>query len=92
MYNTTAMLFIGANNQTKQIDYHSLWLTLDLYSKGWNMQGEGIGSWIGDHEKSVVVFISGLSEGKLQSLIRDLKRVLEQDSIGVIMLPAMQFI
>lgn len=87
----TSVLFIGANNITKQLERKKLEQVLDIFAEGYTIT-ESMGAWQGLKEPSVIVYISGLSSRKLQSLIRDLKRELGQDAIGLIQLPEMFFI
>jgi hypothetical protein len=74
-------LFIGANNDTKQVELEKIQQTLDQYFEGYTIT-QANGRWQGSNEPSVVVDLTLEDDSMLQTAMRTLNEVLNQDAIG----------
>jgi len=89
-------LFIGANNETGEVEKGAINSVLESHFGGWTMY-DSMGYWNGGYEKSVVVEIQPKSadmesQWEVERLIGILKARLKQDSIGYQILPPINFI
>jgi len=85
----TVQLFVGANNFTGEVDRQLLIDTLNDRHEGYTLS-EGQGMWQGKPEPMVLVTISD-SFDRVMSTILKIKTTLNQDAVGWIKLPDMQF-
>ena len=76
-------MFIGANNDTGNVEVAKVESVLDKHFDGYNYLHSS-GRWQGMNEKSLNVFIA-TSEPikKIKSVVQELKKILIQDSIMV---------
>ena len=75
-------LYIGSNNVTKVCEVAKIEKILDKTYKGYTIV-KSSGVWEGEHEDSVIVSLVEMDGYVLETVIRDLKEELGQDSIMV---------
>jgi len=84
-------LYVGSNNKTGRLEYAKA-----IRIAGDQFQGltafKGIGYWQGVQEKCVIIEIETEEKTKVRDLIRTLAKGLNQESIGWVILPKMQFL
>ena len=85
-------LYVGADNTTKEVDMPTLLAILNDRFDGYTIT-ESVGAWKGTQEKSVVVEteIADNVETVVDEVVRVIKANLDQQSVGVVILPAMSF-
>lgn len=76
----TYNLYIGANNETKQVEQEKLEYLLDGFTDGYTVI-KSTGVWKGEHEDSVIVTIMSEPE-HLETLLKVLKMDLKQEAIA----------
>lgn len=81
--------YIGADNKTHKVDWHTIEKTLSKRHEGFTLVPV-IGYWHGKQEKSCMAVIEDDANLVKQS-IKDLQRVLQQDSIGYQQVSEVQF-
>jgi N6-adenosine-specific RNA methylase IME4 len=86
----TYRLFIGANNETGNVETSLIESKLNQHFEGYTIEN-ATGYWLGKKESSVIVTISG-NEQTILNVIRELKEVLKQDAIAYQLAPALNFI
>jgi hypothetical protein len=80
-----AKFYIGANNATGRVEKRKIYKTLKQGGiKGFFLKDDGRGSDGGKMEDAVKLEIAGMSVKDADKLAREFKRVLNQESIGVV--------
>lgn len=87
----TYKLYIGSNNQTKQLELTKIKKCLGLYFTGATIYN-CLGYYKGSEEKTAILEISTQNKSKIYQLIKVLKQELKQDSIGLQRLPSLSFV
>lgn len=87
----TANLFIGANNETGDVEIDVVHNILaKRFPEGYTVLS-GAGYWQGGSEPMVLAIVTGLPE-YVTEVAAELRDELEQQAVGVQFLPAIQFI
>lgn len=76
----TVKLYIGANNQTGEVETGLVESVLNKYFDGYTVENS-VGYWLGKRENSVVVTLV-TSGPELKTVLNELKNVLHQDAIA----------
>lgn len=76
----TYRLFVGSNNQTKEVERSRLEAILSFYFSGFTIEN-ATGYWKGEKERSAVVTLTD-PENKVEQVIHELKAELQQEAIA----------
>lgn len=87
----TYQLFIGSNNQTKQLEKQVIENILAEHFEGFTLQ-EGTGYWHGEREQTAIVTVSFDGPmNKLEWALSHLKNSLKQQAIAFMQVPELLF-
>jgi hypothetical protein len=86
----TIMLFVGADNETGELDQPRIAKIVAKRHDGFTMT-QARGYWRGMAEDSVMILISGPRDDIMETA-RTLKSELRQDAIGIQEMPALAFV
>jgi hypothetical protein len=86
---STAMLYVGADNDTGLLDVPRIETIMGKRHDGFTVW-EATGHWKGSQEPGAVILVSDDQE-KISETVADLKSELHQESIGIQQLPEIQF-
>jgi hypothetical protein len=85
----TYKLYIGANNDTKEVETALVERVLNKRHQGYTIT-PAVGYWLGQREPSIEVLIED-EQTKIMESIAELKDVLKQDAIGFQKVARLQF-
>lgn len=83
-------LFVGANNDTHQVETEKLRSVLETYLDGYTLT-ESVGFWKGTREPSVVVEYLATEDTPTDIIITHIKQLLRQDAVAYRTMPALSF-
>lgn len=86
----TVQLYVGANNLTGEVDRDDLIKILNDRHLGYTL-AEATGMWQGKAEPSVIVTLAD-DLSKIKQTAWLIKVALEQDAVGMVTLPDMEFV
>jgi hypothetical protein len=88
----TYQLYIGANNETGQVERPLIERVLNKYFDGYTIVPT-TGYWLGKREKSVQVILATDKDSQtVNKCLYELKKVLKQDAIAFQLVPSLNFI
>jgi hypothetical protein len=85
----TYQIYVGSNNQTKQLELFLIEQILADRHVGFTLE-QATGYWKGEKEATAVITIADTSKSVMQT-IRELKIKLNQDAIAYQIVPEMRF-